>query len=39
MAQIFKSGDESRLEIITCAGQWQAKTYDKRLVVTAELVK
>lgn len=39
MAQIFKSSDESRLEIITCAGKWQAKTYDKRLVVTAELVK
>lgn len=39
MAQIFKSSKESRLEIITCAGKWQSKTYSNRLVVTAELVK
>jgi LPXTG-site transpeptidase (sortase) family protein len=39
MAQIFKSSSESRLEIITCAGKWQSKTYNNRLVVTAELVK
>jgi len=39
MQQIFKSGDESRLEIITCQGAWQGNTYDNRLVVTAELVK
>jgi len=39
MAQIFKSSTESRLEIITCAGKWQSKTYNNRLVVTAELLK
>lgn len=39
MAEILKNSDESRLEIITCTGKWQAKTYDKRLVVTAEIVK
>lgn len=39
MAQIFKSSSESRLEIITCAGKWQSKTYNNRLVVTAELVR
>jgi LPXTG-site transpeptidase (sortase) family protein len=39
MAQIFKSSDESRLEIITCAGKWQAQTYTDRLIVSAELVK
>lgn len=39
MAELFKKGDGSRLEIITCAGKWQADNYDKRLVVTAELVR
>lgn len=39
MAQIFKASNESRLEIITCAGKWQANTYNNRLVITAELVK
>lgn len=39
MQQIFKDGDESRLEIITCQGAWQGNTYDNRLVVTAEIVK
>lgn len=39
MAEIFKKGNGSRLEIITCAGKWQADNYDKRLVVTAELVQ
>lgn len=39
MAEIFKSSKESRLEIITCAGKWQANNYNKRLVVTAEIVK
>lgn len=39
MAELFKGGDESRLEIITCSGKWQANTYNKRLVVTAELVR
>ncbi len=39
MKQIFKGGSESRLEIITCQGAWQGNNYDKRLVVTAELVK
>lgn len=39
MAEIFKTSKESRLEIITCAGKWQANTYNKRLVVTAQLVK
>ncbi len=39
MAQIFKKSSESRLEIITCSGKWQSNTYDKRLVITAELVK
>jgi LPXTG-site transpeptidase (sortase) family protein len=39
MQQIFKAGDESRLEIITCQGAWQGNNYDNRLVVTAELVK
>lgn len=39
MQDIFKKSDASRLEIITCAGKWQANNYDKRLVVTAELVQ
>ena len=39
MADIFKLGNGPRLEIITCSGKWQAKNYDKRLVVTAELVQ
>lgn len=39
MAELFKTGDSSRLEIITCAGKWQSQNYDKRLVVTAELVR
>jgi LPXTG-site transpeptidase (sortase) family protein len=39
MNDLFKSGDDSRLEIITCAGKWQAQNYDKRLVVSAELVR
>lgn len=39
MQKIFKGGDESRLEIITCQGAWQGDSYDKRLVVTAELVR
>lgn len=38
MAEIFKKSDNSRLEIITCAGKWQSNTYDNRLVITAELV-
>lgn len=39
MAELFKSSKGSQLQIITCSGKWQAKNYDKRLVVTAELVK
>lgn len=39
MKEIFKSGDESRLEIITCQGVWSGANYNSRLVVTAELVK
>lgn len=39
MAELFEKGNGSRLEIITCAGKWQANNYDKRLVVTAELVR
>ncbi len=39
MAEIFKKGDSSRLEIITCAGKWQSTTYNNRLVVSAELVQ
>jgi len=39
MADLFKTGNESRLEIITCSGKWQAQNYDKRLVVTAEIVR
>jgi LPXTG-site transpeptidase (sortase) family protein len=39
MNELFKKGNGSRLEIITCAGKWQANNYDKRLVVTAELVR
>ena len=39
MAELFKSSKDSKLQIITCAGKWQSKNYDKRLVVTAEIVK
>lgn len=39
MAEIFKKSDTSRLEIITCAGKWQANEYNNRLVVSAELVQ
>lgn len=39
MAELFKPSNESRLEIITCSGKWQAQNYDKRLVVTAEIVR
>lgn len=39
MAELFKSSNESKLQIITCSGKWQSKNYTKRLVVTAELVK
>lgn len=39
MADLFKSSDSSRLEIITCSGKWQANNYTKRFVVTAELVR
>jgi sortase (surface protein transpeptidase) len=39
MQQIFKAGESSRLEIITCQGAWAGNTYDNRLVVTAELVR
>lgn len=39
MQKIFASSDNARLEIITCAGKWQANDYNKRLVVTAELVR
>jgi sortase A len=38
MHQILKQSTNSRLEIITCAGTWDSSTYDKRLVVTAELI-
>jgi|GEM_PF-1311309 len=39
MADLFKNSKDSKLQIITCAGKWQSKNYDKRLVVTAEIVK
>jgi len=39
MADIFKNSTDSRLQIITCSGKWQSKNYDKRLVITAEIVK
>lgn len=39
MAELFKSSDDSRLEIITCSGQWIANNYTNRTVVTAELVR
>ncbi len=37
---IFNQNDKARLRLITCAGTWlqNAKSYDKRVVVTAELV-
>ncbi len=39
MQKIFEKSNDSRLEIITCAGKWQSDSYDNRLVVSAELVK
>jgi sortase (surface protein transpeptidase) len=39
MAELFKNSVDSRLEIITCSGKWQTSQYDKRLVVTAEIVR
>lgn len=39
MAELFKKSNDSRLEIITCSGKWQANNYNKRLVITAELVR
>ena len=39
MTEIFKKGDSSRLEIITCSGKWQSSSYNNRLVVSAELVQ
>lgn len=39
MADLFKRGTDSRLEIITCSGQWQSQNYNKRLVITAQIVK
>lgn len=39
MQQIFEKSDESKLEIITCAGKWQSDSYNNRLVVSAEIVK
>lgn len=39
MADIVKAGSAPRLEIITCSGQWQSTQYNKRLVVTAEIVQ
>lgn len=41
MADIVSQTDAARLVLITCAGSWirDEKTYDKRLIVTAELVE
>ena len=39
MAELFKNSADSRLEIITCSGQWQSSEYNKRLVVSAEIVR
>lgn len=39
MADILKPSEQSRLEIITCAGKWRSNNYTNRLVVTAELVR
>lgn len=39
MAELFKNSVDSRLEIITCSGKWQKDNYNKRLVVTAEIVR
>lgn len=39
MAELFKTSSDSKLHIITCSGKWQSKNYNKRLVVTAEIVK
>lgn len=40
MTAIMRGDTKSRLEIITCAGQWlpNGQTYDNRLVVTAEQI-
>jgi LPXTG-site transpeptidase (sortase) family protein len=37
--QIFNQSDRPRIRLITCSGNWNqsVKSYDKRLVVTAEL--
>jgi sortase A len=37
---IFNQNDKSRLRLITCGGNWiqSAKSYDERVVVTAELM-
>jgi LPXTG-site transpeptidase (sortase) family protein len=39
--QVFNQNDKARIRLITCSGTWNqsVKSYDKRLVVTAELVK
>jgi LPXTG-site transpeptidase (sortase) family protein len=39
--QIFNQNDRARIRLITCSGSWNqsVKSYDQRLVVTAELVK
>ena len=41
LERIFNAKDKSRLNLITCAGEWlaSAHTNDKRLVVFTELVK
>ena len=39
MAELFKNSAESRLEIITCSGKWQSAEYNKRLVVSAEIIR
>lgn len=39
MAELFKNSVDSRLEIITCSGKWQTSQYDKRLVISAEIVR
>lgn len=40
MTAVMRGDTKSRLEIITCAGQWlpNGQTYDNRLVVTAEQI-
>jgi LPXTG-site transpeptidase (sortase) family protein len=39
--EVFGTTTRAKLELITCDGAWiqSQKTYDKRLVVTAELVQ